>query len=416
MLTFWLICTFMLLIALTMVIVPVLRPKVTTSVSTFDASVATHRQLMRSLELQHNNGVLDSEGYQQAREEVEYSLLEETQEQGFDSKPTPLMASKLTAAVLLILVPAFSIGLYAFLGNYPVLKILDDPKAIQTLREQHPPRDEDLARQVTNLKRVVRREPTDIAAWDALAIGQIALEKYIDAANTLDHLIRTFGETQERLVNYAEASSIAHKMKFSPLARQRLERALELEPGHPKSLMMGALAALHSGEKNLALKRWKKLIVKLKPDTDSARLIRMLITRTEGGLSTAQVTPDTTKNKSVIPNAQINVSLSLSPTLQEKVTGQERVFVFARAVGGPPMPVAVKVLNVTELPISILLNDSTSMPSGPRLSSVEQVQVGARISFSGSATGTAGDLEGYSGPLRTQDNPSVNLVIDRVRP
>ncbi len=51
-----------------------------------------------------------------------------------------------------------------------------------------------------------------------------------------------------------------------------------------------------------------------------------------------------------------------------------------------------------------------------RLSSFPQVMVGARVSTSGQAIPQSGDLEGERGPLTTAETPSLQLVIDRVRP
>ena len=415
MLIFWLLCALMLLVALAMVLGPIVRPRISVGVSPYDASVATHRQNLKNLEQQQINGILDAEGFQQAREELEFTLLKETEGQESDPAPAPARPAKFTAVMLLILVPALSLGLYAWLGNYPALQILVDPQALQSLRDQHPTNLEEVARQVNNLKRRVRQAPTDIQAWEDLATGQMTLEQYIDATKTLDHLIRQYGETPERLLNYAEATSITHQMQFNPLALQRLERALVLVPEHPKALMMGALAALQNGNKKLALERWQNLLVMQQPGSETARVISALITRTEQSLNQVPAAPASGDNSN-IASPRINVALSLSPALQKKVTGRERVFVFARAVGGTPMPLAVKILNASDLPASVVLGDDNAMPSGPGLSSAGQVQIGARISFSGSATPTAGDLEGHSEPLRAQDNPSLNLVIDRVRP
>ncbi len=414
-LIFWLLCALMLLVALAIVLGPILRPVKDSSVSPYDASVATHRQHMKNLEQQHQNGILDDQGLQQAREELEFALLNETQSADNDSAPQAVGPAKLTAVMLAIVIPLMSLGVYVWLGSYPILEILDNPQALQSLREQHPPSREDVVRQVNNLKRRIRQVPDDVEALDALANGQIALEEFSEAAIVLDQLIRQHGETAQRLVNYAEASSISNQMKFSPLAMERLERALELAPEHPKSLMMGAMAALQGGDKILALDRWQKLLVMLEPGSDPARLIAMLITRTEAGLKPGSSAPAVAKNPA-LPGPQIKVELSLAPALQDKISGQERVFVFARAVAGPPMPVAVQVLSVADLPASIILNDTTGMPSAPRLSSVDQVRVGARVSFSGSATPSPGDLEGLSNQLPTRNSPTLNLVIDRVRP
>jgi cytochrome c-type biogenesis protein CcmH len=83
------------------------------------------------------------------------------------------------------------------------------------------------------------------------------------------------------------------------------------------------------------------------------------------------------------------------------------VFVIARAVGGPPMPVAVEKHPLSALPLNIVLDDSDGPMPTAKLSSLRQVEVFARLSESGQATRQDGDLE--SAPVRV-DLPAKSAV------
>jgi cytochrome c-type biogenesis protein CcmH len=89
------------------------------------------------------------------------------------------------------------------------------------------------------------------------------------------------------------------------------------------------------------------------------------------------------------------------------------VFIFARAVQGPPLPLAVKRVRVRDLPLEFALDDSMAMAPGMNLSAHPRVVVGARISKSGQPTAQAGDLQGLSAPV-TNDAKGVSVVIDSV--
>jgi len=95
----------------------------------------------------------------------------------------------------------------------------------------------------------------------------------------------------------------------------------------------------------------------------------------------------------------------------ESVSPQDTVFVFARAVAGPPVPLAAKRLTIADLPATVTLGDADAMVPSMKISSVEQVTVMARVSRSGDAT--KGEWMGQSEALDTASDNAIDLVIDR---
>jgi hypothetical protein len=113
-----------------------------------------------------------------------------------------------------------------------------------------------------------------------------------------------------------------------------------------------------------------------------------------------------------VSGAQIFGNLSLSERSREILQPTDTVFIFARAVGGPTMPVAVLQRPVSDLPLDFLLNDSQAMSDDARLSNHEQVIVTARISRSGVATDALQGLEAESEVITVADNRHLNLTIE----
>ena len=113
--------------------------------------------------------------------------------------------------------------------------------------------------------------------------------------------------------------------------------------------------------------------------------------------------------------ARISGRVSLSPALAGRVAPTDTVFIFARAVDGPRMPLAILKRTVADLPITFTLDDSQAMSPEMKLSKFERVVVGVRVSRSGNATPQPGDLRGESAPtgVRVAD---VQLLIDGVQP
>jgi cytochrome c-type biogenesis protein CcmH len=91
--------------------------------------------------------------------------------------------------------------------------------------------------------------------------------------------------------------------------------------------------------------------------------------------------------------------LTLKAELKGKVGPDDTVFIFARAPTGSKMPLAILRKKVSDLPLDFKLDDSLAMSPASRLSSAQQVVVGARISKSGNAMPSPGDLQVLSAPM-----------------
>ena len=121
------------------------------------------------------------------------------------------------------------------------------------------------------------------------------------------------------------------------------------------------------------------------------------------------------------PTGQAGQSLAISgkvimgPSLAGKGSATDTLFVFAREMNGPPMPVAIVRATKKDLPFAFRLDDSTSMMPSRKLSDVGTVVIVARLSKSGKAMPESGDLEGMSQPVKPGVD-GITVVIDRERP
>jgi len=88
----------------------------------------------------------------------------------------------------------------------------------------------------------------------------------------------------------------------------------------------------------------------------------------------------------------------------------------AKAVSGPPMPLAVAKLKVSDLPVEVKLNDEMAMMPQMRLSNFTKVKVQARIAKSGKPIAQSGDLESEAVEAETAAAGNVKLVINRQVP
>ena len=118
-------------------------------------------------------------------------------------------------------------------------------------------------------------------------------------------------------------------------------------------------------------------------------------------------------NSALKAGASLKVTVSLSPMLAKQAAPDDVVYVFARAVNGPRMPLAIVRAQVKDLPTTIVLEESQGMGQGMTLSSAPEVIVVARVSKSGMANAQNGDLEGTSAPIK-KGAKSISISIANV--
>ena len=91
------------------------------------------------------------------------------------------------------------------------------------------------------------------------------------------------------------------------------------------------------------------------------------------------------------------------------------LFVYAYAVDGPRVPLAMRQHAASELPLAFSLDDSLAVNPAFRLSMAPQVVVGARIGASGAAsTAAPGDMFGSSGPVMLGAHDLRIVIKDKV--
>jgi hypothetical protein len=110
----------------------------------------------------------------------------------------------------------------------------------------------------------------------------------------------------------------------------------------------------------------------------------------------------------------VSGEVTLAAGLAGKATSGETLFIVAKSVDAPGMPVAVFRGSVGSWPLKFTLNDSQAMMPGRNLSNSGRVTIEARISQKGQPLPAAGDLQGSSGVINPADQKPLKITIDRV--
>ena len=114
--------------------------------------------------------------------------------------------------------------------------------------------------------------------------------------------------------------------------------------------------------------------------------------------------------------ARVTANVALAANFVASVDANAVIFILAKAVDGPAVPLAVTRRTVADLPFTVTLDATMAMMPGVSLADFAAAYVVARISRGGQPIAASGDLEGRSPPFAPGADDQVSIVIDTVVP
>lgn len=301
---------------------------------------------------------------------------------------------RILAGGITVFVVLFCGALYGFLGN---------PAALDPTRRQPAPAitSTQIAEMVGKLATKVAEHPEDIEARLMLSRSYMVLGRYSDAAASYEKLAALLPENPDVLASWGDAVANAGGGHMNPRAEELVTRALKLDPDNVKALALAGTAAFERADYKQAIRLWERMSAHVDPQSETGQSARAMITEAQrlSGTITSPLTA--------------NGVVSLDPSLKNRASPQDAVFIFARpAAGGPPL--AAIRLTAGELPTQFDLAKAPLMGQPPSAAQGKIVIV-ARVSRSGNVAPQSGDLQGSSEAV-TLDAKSVSIVIDNVIP
>lgn len=314
------------------------------------------------------------------------------------------------ALILALVTPPIVLGAYLMVGT---------PQALQPAPVEN---QATLVEATQQLQEGLQRKPGDAQGWALLAQAYSALDKPQQALDALNHLLKLKPNDPDAMVAWVEAAAEASPShQIDDASRAKLRRALQIEPTHQRALWLLGISNFQRGEYADAAKQWKVLLPLLPPGSKVAETVKQELADAEaraGGMQAQALAtndPAPASSTAAAPNTiALHVIVKLDPKLGAKVQPADTLFVFARAVDGPAMPLAVARLKVSDLPAKITLTDAMAMTPAMTLSKFPKVTVAARISKSGNAMPQAGDLESAPVEISTDSHAPIALTIDKV--
>mgnify|MGYP001592862625 FL=1 len=396
MIDFWLAAGLLLLVALSFLLIPVLRGRRAQREEDRTAlNVALYQERVAELQAQQAEGVLDAAQMDSGRAEAARELLADTEGVAAPrvsklGKPLPLLAA--------VLVPVLGLGLYLHFGAADKVELTREfAQAPQSMEEM-----------TRRLERAVAAQPDSAEGLYFLGRTYMAQERPADAAKMFERAANLAGRQPELLGQWAQAQYFADGKKWSDKIQALTDEALKADPKEVTSLGLLGIAAFEGERYQQAIDYWNRLLAQLPADDNSRAALQGGIERATERLQASGGKVAATPAAKVA--ALLKVRVDLASELKGKVQPGDSVFIFARAVSGPPAPLAAKRLTVADLPVTVELGDADAMMPQLKLSNFPEVQLVARISRAGQPT--AGEWVGRSGPLANSTTAAQTLTID----
>ncbi|GMR06406.1 MAG: c-type cytochrome biogenesis protein CcmI [Gammaproteobacteria bacterium] len=384
-----------------------------------EQNITIARERMQELKAELQAGTLTEDTYQQTLVELEKSLLIDVADIETISEKTSTRTARMMWIAVLVVVPVLSFGMYSMLGSPQYLDVVgpgkhpaSPPSPATTTAGELPSMEE----MISGLKKKIAENPKDPDGWYLLGRLYAAKEQFSDSVKAYEKLVEVTGRIPNALVVLADSVAMTQGGDLSGRPQQLITEALDKEPSNSTALWMAGQAAADKKQYIEAIDYWQRAALDLQEHKEMLGELNSMITEAvvlakEAGMEVPEI------NLPEPPlSASISIDVTIDPSLLDKIQENDVLYIFARAVSGPPMPLAAIKRKASELPLTIVLDDSSLLRPDISLVDYKELKIAARISHSGQPVAQPGDLQSQAQLVSPASNPEVILKIDELVP
>ncbi len=282
--------------------------------------------------------------------------------------------------------------------------------------------------QVTaTLEARLRRDPSDRAGWRMLGRTYLVTGNPAKAAGAYERAAALdTGKDAALELDLAEALVLTNDPAQQPRAKAIVAETLAADGNNQKALWYQGVIAAREGDTETAKTNWTKLLEQDPPPEIREVLANQLrelgvdvpaapaggapVVAAMGGMGSVAAGPAAAQQ-----GRAVRVNVKVDPALATRVRPGVPLFISAREPGIPGPPLAAVRLTTDALPTQVVLSDANAMLEGRNLSSVDDIEIVARVAFGGTAVTASGDLIG-SAVQGKGAGGDLEVVISRVQP
>jgi cytochrome c-type biogenesis protein CcmH len=311
-----------------------------------------------------------------------------------------------------LLLAALVVGLYQQLGGWEDVEIAD---ALANLETAQP---DDVMALIDRIE--VRSEARPDNADYSLLLAEYFLSgnQPNQATRYFDRLIEAGTTSPEILGKAAQAEFLSSGRILSGQARARAEQALAMDPMQSTALATLGMAAFEESDYAQAIEFWQRLRTLEAPGSPGYEMLGQVIERARQELAQSGQAPPVSSPESSDDVAEASdpgpgVVIEILQPEGEDIPEGAVIFVLARPEGAESgMPIAVVRRQVSAWPLSVHLDDSTSM-AGQLLSGFSSVSIEVQISINGQPGRTNALLWAHDQTVRVGQSEPLKLRPSR---
>lgn len=361
MMEFWLFAVLLIAIAVLISLWPLLKPTVSALgeiESEEFANFAGFREQMTDLEWQLQQGLVSAEEAGKLKLELKKKLVDEL---GAEKSVSVYSSLKKPGFALLIalIVPVFTVLLYFKLGATTEIAVANVMKNGHFDSEQ----------METILKGWVVKRPESKQALFLLGSYYLRAGKLAEAVKIYRHLANISNGHPQVTAELAQVLFLSSHNVVTPEIRELYQQTLFRESQNTTALGLKGIDAFSNGNYQEAIAAWQQALIH-EVDPTARQSLSAGINQARSMLGDTVVA--------------LRVMIDLDPEMR-KLPNDARVVVFARPAGDTKQPPVVAIpLSVEDLPREVILDDNSAMMMGGRLlSSIDSLDITARISLTG---------------------------------
>jgi cytochrome c-type biogenesis protein CcmH len=190
-----------------------------------------------------------------------FPLLKET----YDGDKSTVKRGSLKPWLLILPVIVGAGFLYYKLGSPNAASVTKESQPIEVGNKQSAmpmaPNHEmgDLSAMAEKLAKKLEKDPSNGEGWALLARSYVELKQHQKAVPAFEKAVNLLPQDAQLLADYVDARAITQNHQLDDKSAELINKALSIDPNHPKALMLSGTLAFDHGDYKKAITIWEHL-------------------------------------------------------------------------------------------------------------------------------------------------------------